>query len=50
MKDSDFEQLIASIREAGRIRRSEIPPFRESEVTAANDEAVLTVLDETESE
>lgn len=32
MKDADFELLITSVRQAGRIKRSEIKPARKIEV------------------
>ena len=34
MKDPDFELLIASVKQTGRIKRGEIEPARRSEVRA----------------
>lgn len=36
MKDSDFEQLIASVREAGRIKKGETTPAHTFEVQREN--------------
>lgn len=34
VKDSDFQQLLASVKEAGRIKRGEQEPARKFEVRA----------------
>jgi hypothetical protein len=34
LKDADFQELLASVREAGRIKRGEQEPARKFEVIA----------------
>ena len=34
MKDSEFELLVTSVRQAGRIKRGELEPARKFEVSA----------------
>ena len=40
MKDSDFHQLLASVKEAGRIKRGEQEPARKFEVRAEDVKAI----------
>lgn len=50
MKDSDFEQLIASVREAGRIKRGETAPARAFEVRAEDVKAIRAKLNKSQAE
>ncbi len=50
MKDSDFELLVTSVRQAGRIRRGEMAPARKFEVRAEDVKAIRTKLDKSQSE
>lgn len=50
MKDSDFEQLVESVRQAGRIRRGEIEPARKFEVRAEDVRAIRAKLNKSQSE
>ena|GEM_PF-2256673 len=40
MNDSDFQQLLASVKEAGRIKRGEQEPARKFEVKAEDVKAI----------
>ena len=50
MKDSDFQQLLASVKEAGRIKRGEQEPARKFEVRAEDVKAIRAKLDKSQSE
>lgn len=50
MKDSDFQQLLASVKEAGRIKRGEQEPARRFEVKAEDVKAIRAKLDKSQSE
>ena len=50
MKDSDFQQLLASVKEAGRIKRGEQAPARKFEVRAEDVKAIRAKLDKSQSE
>lgn len=50
MKDSDFEQLVASVRQAGRIKRGEMEPTRRFEVKAEDVKAIRAKLNKSQSE
>ena len=50
MKESDFEKLVESVREAGRIRRGEVEPARRFEVRAEDIKAIRSKLDKSQSE
>lgn len=50
MNDSDFQQLLASVKEAGRIKRGEQEPARKFEVKAEDVKAIRTKLDKSQSE
>ncbi|HEX7184493.1 MAG TPA: NadS family protein [Thermoanaerobaculia bacterium] len=50
MKDSDFEQLVNSVREAGRIKRGEIEPARRFKVGAEDVKAIRAKLNKSQSE
>jgi hypothetical protein len=43
MNDSDFQQLLASVKEAGRIKRGEQEPARRFEVKAEDVKAIPTI-------
>ncbi len=49
MKDSDFEQLVESVRQAGRIRRGEMEPARKFEVRAEDVKAIRAKLNKSQS-
>ena len=54
MKDSDFELLVTSVKQAGRIKRGELEPARKFEVraedvAAENPAAVAAALDPREA-
>jgi putative transcriptional regulator len=50
VKDSDFEQLVESVRQAGRIRRGEMEPARKFEVRAEDVKAIRAKLNKSQSE
>lgn len=50
MNDSDFEQLVESVRQAGRIRRGEMEPARKFEVRAEDVRAIRAKLNKSQSE
>ena len=50
MKESDFEKLVESVRDAGRIRRGEVEPARRFEVRAEDIKAIRSKLDKSQSE
>ena len=50
MKDSDFELLVTSVRQAGRIRRGEMAPARKFEVRAEDVKAIRAKLNKSQSE
>ena len=50
MKKSDFDNLVASIRQAGRIRRGEAAPSRVSEITPVDVKAIRQRLGKSQSE
>ena len=50
MKDSDFQQLLASVKEAGRIKRGEQKPARKFEVRAEDVKAIRAALNKSQSE
>ena len=50
MKDSDFEQLMTSVKQAGRIKRGEMEPARKFEVKAEDVKAIRAKLNKSQSE
>jgi putative transcriptional regulator len=50
VKDSDFELLITSVRQAGRIKRGEMKPARRFEVSAEDVKAIRAKLNKSQSE
>ncbi len=50
MKDSDFQELLASVKEAGRFKRGEQEPARKFEVRAEDVKAIRAKLDKSQSE
>jgi putative transcriptional regulator len=50
VNDSDFEQLIASVKEAGQIKRGELEPARKFEVKAEDVKAIRARLNKSQSE
>lgn len=50
MKDSDFQELLASVKEAGRIKRGEQEPVRKFEVKAEDVKAIRAKLNKSQSE
>ena len=50
MNDSDFQQLLASVKEAGRIKRGEQEPARKFEVRAEDVRAIRAKLNKSQSE
>jgi len=50
VNDSDFQQLLASVKEAGRIKRGEQEPARKFEVRAVDVKAIRAKLDKSQSE
>lgn len=50
MKHDDFSQLVASIKQAGRIRRGEMPPSRSFEFQPADIKAIRMNLGKSQSE
>ena len=50
MNDSDFEQLIASVKEAGRIKRGEIEPARTFQLKPEDVKAIRKKLKKSQSE
>ncbi len=50
MKDSDFNNLVASIKEAGKIRRGEMKPSRVFEITPLDVKQIREKLHKTQQE
>jgi putative transcriptional regulator len=50
VKDADFQQLLASVKEAGRIKRGEQAPARKFEVRAEDVRAIRSKLGKSQSE
>ncbi len=50
MNDADFQQLLSSVKEAGRIKRGEQEPARKFEVRAEDVKAIRAKLDKSQSE
>ena len=50
MKTDDFNELIGSIREAGKIRRGEIEPERVKEMSPLDVKAIRKRLDKSQAE
>src|SRR3954447_14280609 len=50
MKDSDFELLIASVKQAAQIKRGEIEPARKFSINAEDVKAIRTKLNKSQSE
>ena len=50
MKDFEFEQLLASVKEAGRIKRGVQEPARKFEVRAEDVRAIRAKLEKSQSE
>jgi putative transcriptional regulator len=50
VNDSDFQQLLSSVREAGRIKRGEQKPARKFEVKAEDVKAIRAKLNKSQSE
>jgi putative transcriptional regulator len=50
MKKKDFENLVASIREAGRIRRGEVRPSRTFDFAAEDVKAIRRRLGQSQAE
>ncbi len=50
MKHDDFSQLVTSIKQAGQIRRGEMPPSRSFEFQPADIKAIRINLDKSQSE
>jgi len=50
VKDSDFELLVTSVRQAGRIKRGEAKPARTFEVRAEDVKAIRSKLNKSQSE
>jgi putative transcriptional regulator len=45
VKDSDFELLVTSVKQAGRIKRGEMEPARKVEVRPEDVKGIRTKLD-----
>ncbi len=50
MRKKDFETLVSSIRQAGRIRRGEAEPSRVTELTPPDVKAIRRRLEKTQAE
>src|SRR4051812_2284179 len=50
MKDSDFELLITSVKQAVQIKRGEIEPARKFSISAEDVKAIRTKLNKSQSE
>ena len=50
MKDSDFDLLVTSVRQAGHIKRGEMEPARKFEVSAEDVKAIRAKLNKSQSE
>lgn len=50
MKHDDFSQLVASIKQAGQIRRGDMPPSRSFEFQPADIKAIRMNLGKSQSE
>ena len=50
MKDTDFELLVTSVRQAGHIKRGEMEPARKVEVRPEDVKAIRSKLNKSQSE
>jgi putative transcriptional regulator len=50
MKKQDFDKLVRSVRQAGRIRRKEQAPSRVTQIKAADVRAIRAELGQTQTE
>ncbi len=50
MRKRDFEQVVESVRQAGRIRRGEMAPSRVTTIRPADVRAIRTQLGKTQTE
>ena len=50
MKDSDFNKLVKSVREAGKIKRGSLKPSRVTKITPTDVKAIRTRLAKSQSE
>src|ERR1044071_687799 len=50
VKDADFDLLVTSVRQAGRIKRGEVKPARKVEVRPEDVKAIRSKLDKSQSE
>jgi putative transcriptional regulator len=50
VKDTDFDLLVTSVRQAGRIKRGEMKPARKVEVRPEDVKAIRSKLDKSQSE
>lgn len=50
MKKQDFDELVASVRQAGRIRRGEAPPSRVTEFAPVDVKAIRQRLGKSQAE
>jgi putative transcriptional regulator len=50
VKDTDFDLLVTSVRQAGRIKRGEMEPARKVEVRPEDVKAIRSRLDKSQSE
>jgi putative transcriptional regulator len=50
VKDSDFELLVTSVKQAGRIKRGEMEPARKLEVRAEDVKAIRAGLNKSQAE
>ncbi len=50
MKDSDFELLVTSVKQAGQIKRGEMDPARKLEVRAEDVKAIRAKLNKSQAD
>jgi len=50
VKDADFDLLVTSVKQAGRIKRGEMEPARKMEVGPEDVKAIRSKLDKSQSE
>jgi putative transcriptional regulator len=50
MKGKDFDELVASVRQAGKIHRRELRPSRTMEISPENVRAIRRKLEKSQSE
>jgi putative transcriptional regulator len=50
MRKKDFDELVSSVRQAGRIRRGEAPPSRVTEFAAVDVKAIRQRLGKSQAE